>query len=266
MAGQLALAPHQPQQKQGLVIEDHTAIVDADNQQIAEVTALTTVDLSQELTDEHGEHLYQLRDGRYILKNAVTTDPELWRAALKDGQQPVNLGAENINQNWWQMPNGCEPAALLEGLHLKQHATQFDYLSFLKQMPRATDYNPYHGFGGEPDQDVAGHFEAIFPKPLIAWAQEYAPVRDLSGLAADQLSVSVQQKKPVVAYVTVGFEAPQWAQYSFGKALRNNHAVLVDGFFGELLHVSDPIDGRYWLSLTRFKQAYDARLWAVEIG
>ncbi|WP_252904689.1 hypothetical protein [Secundilactobacillus silagei] len=65
------------------MIEDHTAIVDADNQQVAEVNALTTVDLSQELTDEHGEHLYQLRDGRYILKNAVTTDPELWRAALK---------------------------------------------------------------------------------------------------------------------------------------------------------------------------------------
>ena len=77
---------------------------------------------------------------------------------------------------------------------------------------------------------------------------------------------SVQQKKPVVAYVTVGFEAPEWGDYSFGKAMGNNHAVLVDGFFGDLLHVSDPIDGRYWLNIERFKQAYDARHWAVAIG
>ena len=78
MADQLALAPHQPHQKQGLVIEEHTAIMAADGQQVAEANALTTVELSQELTDEHGEHLYRLRDGRCILKNAVTTDPELW--------------------------------------------------------------------------------------------------------------------------------------------------------------------------------------------
>ncbi|MTV81697.1 hypothetical protein GM612_03390 [Lactobacillus sp. CRM56-3] len=185
---------------------------------------------------------------------------------MKNGDEPFSLNAENINQIWWGMPNGCEPAALLTGLHLQGHALDLDYLTFLKQMPRASDYNPYHGFGGEPDQDVPGHFEAIFPAPLVKWASQYAVVRDLSGTKAEALQQSLQQKKPVLAYVTVGFETPKWGQYSFGTALSNNHAVLVDGYFGQLLHVSDPIDGRYWLSLARFKQAYDARRWAVEIN
>lgn len=266
MAGRLDLAPHQPQQKSGCVTQDHTAIVAADGQPIAYVDALTGVTVSREVTDDQGAHFYQLASGRYILKNAVTLDPDLWHMALEKGQQPLNLNAENINQLWWQMPNGCEPAALLEGLHVKGYATEFDYLSFLKTMPRAADYNPYHGFGGEPDQDVTGHFEAIFPAPLVSWAKNYAPVSDLSGLTAEEMPSLLQQKKPVVAYVTVGFETPEWGQYSFGQALSNNHAVLVDGFFGELLHVSDPIDGRYWLSMTRFKKAYDARQWSVKIG
>ncbi|NLR18033.1 hypothetical protein HC026_03740 [Lactobacillus sp. LC28-10] len=224
------------------------------------------VEVTREFTDDHGEHWYQLSDGDYVLKNAVTLAPSLWRLALEKGQQLVNLHAENINQIWWGMPNGCEPAALLEGLHVKNYAMTFDYLSFLKEMPRAADFNPYHGFGGEPDQDVPGHFEAIFPEPLVEWAKRYAPVTNLSGLPAEEFPLHLQQKKPIVAYVTVGFEQPEWSQYSFGQALSNNHAVLVDGCFGKLLHVSDPIDGRYWLSITDFKTAYNARHWAVEIN
>lgn len=266
MAGRLDLAPHQPKQKNGCVIHKHAAILAADGKPITRVDALTAVTVSREVTDSQGEHFYQLDSGRYILKNAVSLDPDLWHMALEKGQQPFSLDAENINQLWWQMPNGCEPAALLEGLHVKGYAAECDYLNFLKTMPRAADYNPYHGFGGEPDQDVAGHFEAIFPAPLVSWAQNYAPVSDLSGMMAEEMPVLLQQKEPIVAYVTVGFEIPEWGQYSFGRALSNNHAVLVDGFFGELLHVSDPIDGRYWLSMVRFKKAYDARHWAVKIG
>lgn len=265
MASRLVLAPNQPKQKSGCIIQDQASIVAVDGTRVEQVAALTAVTVTREVTDDQGEHFYQLDTGHYVLKNAVTLDPDLWQAALNNGQQPFSLNAENINQNWWGMPNGCEPAALLEGLQVKGYAKEFDYLGILKEMPRAADYNPYHGFGGEPDQDVAGHFEAIFPEPLVAWAQNYAPVSDVSGLSATDLPALLQQKKPVVAYVTVGFEKPEWSQYSFGQALSNNHAVLVDGYFGELLHVSDPIDGRYWLSLARFKTAYDARHWAVAI-
>lgn len=266
MAGRLELAPHQPKQHSGYVINNQTATLSANGSQEGRLEAGTMVEVTREFTDDHGEHWYQLSDGDFVLKNAVTLDPSLWQQALEKGNQPFSLNAENINQIWWGMPNGCEPAALLEGLHVKNYATELDYLSFLKEMPRAADFNPYHGFGGEPDQDVAGHFEAIFPKPLVAWAKSYASVTDISGMSAEEFPLHLQQKKPIVAYVTVGFEEPEWGQYSFGQALSNNHAVLVDGYFGELLHVSDPIDGRYWLSITDFKMAYDARRWAVEIN
>lgn len=266
MAGGLMLTQHKPWHTEGCVIEDGTAIVNANREKVDEANASTAVTVSQEYTDDQGEHLYQIGSDRYLLKNAVTLNPDLWQKALRAGQEPFSLNAENINQVWWGMQSGCEPAALLEGLHLKGYATELDYLTFLKEMPRAADFNPNHGFGGEPDQDMPGHFEAIYPKPLVAWAQKYASVRDASGLTVDEMPTLLQQKKPLVAYVTVGFETPEWGDYSFGRAMGNNHAVLVDGYFGELLHVSDPIDGRYWLSLARFKRAYDARRWAVEIG
>ncbi|GAT18162.1 hypothetical protein IWT5_00435 [Secundilactobacillus silagincola] len=266
MANGLALALHQPEQTSGCVTEDGTVTVDASGKEVGQMSALTAVTVTQEVTDGHGEHFYQLPGDRYVLKNAVTLDPNLWQAALEKGQQPFSLKAENINQIWWGMQSGCEPAALLEGLHVKGYATELDYLTFLKDMPRAADFNPNYGFGGEPDQDMPGHFEAIYPKPLVAWAKKYAPVSDVSGLTAEKIPTLLQQKKPIVAYVTVNFETPEWGEYSFGRAMGNNHAVLVDGYFGELLHVSDPIDGRYWLSMDRFKKAYDARQWAVEIG
>lgn len=266
MAGRLVLAAHQPEKTSGCVTANGTAVIDSRGKKVDQMSALTAVTVSQEVTDDHGEHFYQIQDDRYLLKNAVTLNPDLWQAALKEGRQPFNLKAENINQIWWGMQSGCEPAALLEGLHAKGYATELDYLTFLKEMPRAADFNPNHGFGGEPDQDMPGHFEAIYPEPLVTWAKKYAPVTDVSGLTAEKMPTLLQQKKPIVAYVTVNFGIPEWGEYSFGRAMGNNHAVLVDGYFGELLHVSDPIDGRYWLSIARFKRAYDARQWAVKIG
>lgn len=203
------------------------------------------------------------------MAQAVIDEVVSWQTveqhASQTEDQPILLHAENINQYAWGMPNGCEPAALLTGLHLKGYALDKDYLTIIDEMPKAADYNPYHGFGGAPDENVPGHFEAIFPEPLVKWAQQYGKVRDICGANIDQIKAEIAQKNPVVAYVTVGFEAPETAVYSFGEALANNHAVLVDGYFGDRVHISDPIDGTYWLSDDRFKQAYDARHWAVVI-
>lgn len=267
MAGGIdqSVAPNQPAASKGLVIDLPASIIDPNGGLLDQIVEPTVVNILSEVVSDRGEHFFQIQSGRFILKNSVTIDPKLWHDAETAGAKQFNLGAENINQIWWGMPNGCEPAALLEGLHLTGHALNLDYLGFLKEMPRAADFNPNHGFGGEPDQDVPGHFEAIFPMALVPWAGKYTVVRDLSGTDAETFQLSIQHKKPIVAYVTVGFEDPQWGDYSFGRALSNNHAVLVDGYFGQLLHLSDPIDGRYWISLDRFKRAYDARHWAVEI-
>ncbi|WP_288529065.1 C39 family peptidase [uncultured Secundilactobacillus sp.] len=221
------------------------------------------VAVEAELVDRLGDHYWRLKTGELMAKaNTVVVVTDL---GLDTTAPILKLGAENINQNFWGMPNGCEPAALLEGLHLEAQAATLSYGDFLQQMPISADYNPYHGFGGDPATSVHGRFEAIFPTPLSRWASRYATVRDLSGSTVSQLKQVVSQKNPVVAYVTVGFKTPEWAVYSFGKAVTNNHAVLIDGWFDQLIHVSDPIDGPYWLPVYRFAAAYNARYWAVGI-
>lgn len=270
MAGRLihALAPHQPEATAVVVILSAGArLFDADGDLIKRTAPHEQLNIEAEVVDEKGRHYYQLDPDRFVLKNDVTTEIAKWQAAHDVQADYHYLNAENINQIRWGMPNGCEPAALLEGLHLMGYAQALSYLDFIAEMPRATDYNPYHGFGGEPDENVPGHFEAIFPEPLAKWARQYGPAHQLDNAEIEDLRQLIAQKKPIVTYVTVGFETPESAQYSFGEALSNNHAVLLDGYFGDdLLHVSDPIDGRYWMSTARFKQAYDARKWAVSIG
>ncbi|MGL0749543.1 C39 family peptidase [Secundilactobacillus paracollinoides] len=215
-----------------------------------------------EVVDELGQYFIQIENKQYVAKTNVVLLSDNSPVAINDYMM---LGAENINQLFCGMPNGCEPAALLMGLHWKAEAATLDYGAFLAEMPIAADYNPYHGFGGDPADDVAGRFEAIFPEPLTKWANRYGRARNVSGADTAQLKDMLTEKNPIVTYVTVGFETPVSDDYAFGRALSNNHAVLLDGRCGELLHVSDPIDGAYWLPVARFEKAYNARHWAVEL-
>lgn len=236
-------------------------VLTADFVPVDHLAPFATVTASAAGVDDTGQHFYVLENGQLLAKRHTVV---LTEAAHVDPAAPiVLLDAENINQYTWGMPNGCEPAALLEGLHLKGRELAKDYAAFIREMPISPNYNPYEGFGGDPATNVPGHFEAIFPEPLTQWASRYANVTDISGSSIAELKTYVNQKNPVVAYVTVGFETPEWGDYSFGRALANNHAVLVDGWAGTLIHVSDPIDGQYWLPEAKFAQAYDARHWAV---
>jgi uncharacterized protein YvpB len=177
----------------------------------------------------------------------------------------ILLNAENINQMTWGAINGCEAASLLEGLHYQRRALTMNYGQFLLTMPISADGNPYHGFGGSPFKNQAGKFEAIFVRPLIDWAKQYGNVQNLSGATPHWLYESVKQGNPVLTYVTVHFEAPEFEIYPFGKVPANNHAVLLDGVCDQQVHVSDPIDGRYWLSKNRFETIYQSRKMAITI-
>lgn len=237
-------------------------VLNAAEQVVDRLAAGQVLPITDEVIDNLGQHFLQINNVQYVAKT---------NTVLLSNDQPVPisdyllLGAENIDQLFCGMPNGCEPAALLMGLHWKGEAQNLDYGAFLEQLPIVADYNPYHGFGGDPADDVSGRFEAIFPEPLTKWANRYGRARDVSGADIDQLKDMLTEKNPIVTYVTVGFETPVSEAYTFGRALSNNHAVLLDGRCGDLLHVSDPIDGPYWLPVTTFAKAYNARHWAVEL-
>ncbi|WEV70799.1 C39 family peptidase [Lactobacillus sp. ESL0785] len=180
-------------------------------------------------------------------------------------QHPYQLTTENINQMFWQVQNGCEAASLLMGLHYHHHLVNCDYQEFINTMPLAADYNPYHGFGGSPYENVKGRFEAIFPPALLAWGRNYTALRDLNGADTIELIAALKRGNPVLTYVTTNFTPPDPDNYPWGKTYKNNHAVLLDGFSEDLFHVSDPIDGHYWLNKAVFMQAYAVRKWAIEI-
>lgn len=177
----------------------------------------------------------------------------------------ILLGAENINQNAWGAINGCEAASLLEGLHFQKRAETINYGQFLLDMPISADGNPYRGFGGSPFKNQIGKFEAIFVTPLMQWGSRYGSLINLSGAAPWWLYQSVKEGSPVLVYVTVHFEDPKWEQYPFGKVPTNNHAVLLDGIDSDRVHVSDPIDGKYWLDRNKFETIYNSRRMAVTI-
>uniref|UniRef100_UPI003FA2D016 C39 family peptidase n=1 Tax=Paucilactobacillus nenjiangensis TaxID=1296540 RepID=UPI003FA2D016 len=192
---------------------------------------------------------------------------DYWYAnKLINGHVPyIALGAENINQYAWGAPDGCEPAALLEGLHLKGYATNLNYAQFLAQMP-ISNGNPYTGFGGSAYNGSG--FPAIAPGALANWGRNYGNVTDISGRSVDQIKDQILNGNPVVAYVSIHFVNTYAINYWFGSMAYQNHAVLVDGYNDNAgtIHVSDPIDGSYWLSQSTFSNVYNVMKRAVVIA
>lgn len=192
---------------------------------------------------------------------------DYWYAnKLINGHVPyIALGAENINQYAWGAQDGCEPAALLEGLHLKGYATNLNYAQFLAQMP-ISNGNPYTGFGGSAYNGSG--FPAIAPSALANWGRNYGNVTDISGSSVDQIKDQILNGNPVVAYVSIHFVNTYAINYWFGSMAYQNHAVLVDGYNDNAgtIHVSDPIDGSYWLSQLTFSNVYNVMKRAVVIA
>ncbi|WP_198040228.1 C39 family peptidase, partial [Latilactobacillus curvatus] len=204
----------------------------------------------------NGEYYYNFKYGdRYYWMNT--------RAFAAYGEVLMKTGY--INQYAAGAPNGCEAASLYMGLRDKGRLKGYTFPSFLRTMPIATDLNPNHGFGGSPYYSRPGAFEAIFPAPLTNWAKAYGNVRNISGSSTTQIKDSLNQLHPVVAYVTIHFKKPIYQQYWWGRGTNNNHAVLVDGYRAGAYHVSDPIDGQYWINSAQFESIYNARKWALEV-
>lgn len=211
--------------------------------------------------DVFGDHWWQT-DAGFVRTDDCLAWEVLEEYSCKDYQL---LGAENINQDFWGIPNGCEAASLLQGFHYQGLLWEVDYQSWIDQMPISPEYDPYEGFGGSPYGIAKGRFEAIFPPALLKWGRRYGRLRDLMGADDAALSQALRRGNPVIAYVTIDFTEPEPDTYPWGATFANNHAVLLDGETQELWHVSDPIAGKYWLPKTYFARSYDPRRWAIEV-
>jgi uncharacterized protein YvpB len=181
--------------------------------------------------------------------------------------QPIAkvLGVQFISQEAAGAPMGCEAASALQALHYKGHALNLNLSAFLKTMPIAANGNPYYGFGGTPYQVVSGVYQSIFPRAFTPWIAQFGNATDMTGQNVDRIIEQVQAGNPVVAWVTLNYQVPQWHTYDWGQGIDNAHVVTVDGYNNESLHIVDPENGTYWVNKQSFTNAYNYMKFAVSV-
>lgn len=175
------------------------------------------------------------------------------------------LGVSFISQEAAGAPEGCEAASALEALHYKGHAAGMSLASFLKTMPIAANGNPYQGFGGTPYAVVDGVYQSIFPSAFTPWVAGFGGASNISGSSLDGIIRQIAAGNPVVAWVTLNYQGPQWHRYDWGNGIDNAHVVTVDGYNGDSMHIVDPENGTYWISKSAFNAAYSYMKFAVAI-
>lgn len=176
------------------------------------------------------------------------------------------LGVSFISQKAAGAPEGCEAASALEALHYKGHAAGMSLASFLKTMPIAANGNPYQGFGGTPYAVVDGVYQSIFPSAFTPWVAGFGGASNISGSSLDGIISQIAAGNPVVAWVTLNYQGPQWHRYDWGNGIDNAHVVTVDGYNGDSMHIVDPENGTYWISKSAFNAAYSYMKFAVAIS
>lgn len=176
------------------------------------------------------------------------------------------LGVSFISQEAAGAPEGCEAASALEALHYKGHASGMSLASFLRTMPIAANGNPYQGFGGTPYAVVDGVYQSIFPSAFTPWVAGFGGASNISGSSLDGIISQIAAGNPVVAWVTINYQGPQWHHYDWGNGIDNAHVVTVDGYNGDSMHIVDPENGTYWISKGAFNAAYSYMKFAVAIS
>ncbi|GFI59667.1 toxin A [Lactobacillaceae bacterium] len=174
------------------------------------------------------------------------------------------LNAPYINQ--YQVGDmACEATALLEALHNKGYANNYNIQSFIKTMPISSNGNPNEGFGGGYQRVTYGIFQSIYPEPLAKWGSRFGNVQNISGSSPADLQSQLLNGNPVVVYVTMHWAAPQYGNYFWGVGVNNSHVMTLDGYRPGYYHVEDPAGGSYWVSASNFENSYNIKRFAVVV-
>ena len=174
------------------------------------------------------------------------------------------LNAPYINQ--YQVGDmACEATALLEALHNKGYANNYNIQSFIKTIPISPNRTPNEGFGGGYQRVTYGIFQSIYPEPLAKWGSRFGNVQNISGSSPTDLQSQLLNGNPVVVYVTMHWAAPQYGNYFWGVGVNNSHVITLDGYRPGYYHVEDPAGGSYWVSASNFENSYNIKRFAVVV-
>ena len=159
----------------------------------------------------------------------------------------------------------CEGSSLLEGLLYKGYTTQ-NLSQFVQSMSLSADNNPYDGYSGEWRHNVDGTYQGMMATPVVQWAAKYgSKVVNISGQGTAGIKREITNGNSVVAWITYDYEAPEFKQMSWGRAVWNGHVVNVDGFKDGAYHVVDPVFGARWINAGTFENAFNVTGMAVAV-
>ena len=159
----------------------------------------------------------------------------------------------------------CEGSSLLEGLLYKGYTTQ-NLSQFVQTMPLSADNNPYDGYSGEWRHNVDGTYQGMMATPVVQWAAKYgSKAVNISGQGTAGIKREITNGNPVVAWITYDYEAPEFKQMSWGRAVWTGHVVNVDGFKDGAYHVVDPVFGARWINAGTFENSFNVTGMAVAV-
>lgn len=181
----------------------------------------------------------------------------------------IEIQTPYINQYAYGAPMGCEGASLLQALQAKGYASGVSLKTILDTMPYTSDGNPHHGFVSSPYiVDDAMVYQSIFPSALTPFGSQYGTCVNTSGYTPAQLVEQLRAGNPSVVYVTYKFAYPKWDTYSFGKCTSNMHVMTLVGYNENTgqYKVMDPAgQGGYWISKSKFENAYNALRFSITV-
>jgi uncharacterized protein YvpB len=207
--------------------------------------------------------------GNWVKLQLLNSNKIYWIDArgVKNIASPMTrvLNVPNYNQYKEGAPVGCEGTSLYEALRYKGYVKNYSLHNFLNTIPKAS--SPYSGFVGSPFIADNNTYTAIFSAPLAKWGSKFGKVYNISGASVQDIAKQVLAGNPIVAYVTVHFAGVRWGTWSFGRVPNNNHAVAVAGvdLTKKQFYLSDPIDGKYWISMSKFASIYNVRKMAIVV-
>ena len=174
-----------------------------------------------------------------------------------------------ISQKDYGMVNGTEAASLLMALQSAGHALDYNFASFVKNIPYSTDGTPVTGFAGDPWADTE-QIDGILPEALETWANNYGSAKNISGCEMEDLIGCILEGHPVVVWLTNAFQATQPVNYPWGAYKTNVCVMTLYGYDegNNSFLVADPTgrnDGLYWVSYKTFQNVWTVYPGAVEI-
>lgn len=176
-----------------------------------------------------------------------------------------------------ELPNGCEITSLTSILNYYGYPVTKTEMSdtYLPKQPfrRVDDKlygaNPFQAYAGEP-RNVEGYFS--YAPPIVEAANRYfhalgeeAHSIDISGSSRQEIMGLLDKGIPVVIWATLDLSQPRltesWYFHDSKEhflAPSNLHAVVLNGYSGNLVHVMDPLKGHMSHDANAFFHSYGA--------